>query len=170
MSKKLLIILIFIFLGIILNETSYWVYYFMPETASIYPKNLYFDKHYDQPEISVAYFIYELCPYISNIINAVIFYAVVGLAANIFQSIIGISKVVNKYAIILAATDFFLKLKKVSFWFVIYYVIEALFYVWNRNTSGFNNLVVIALILVVLLQIILIDKSKTAEGEIFKTF
>lgn len=116
-------------LGLALNSISTLVGWAMPETVNIYVGNIYFDKNYKAPSVTVLYYIYELAPYVDNVIRAYVFYRLSSLVSY--------------------------RLTKVAFWFAIYYGVQVLFYLWNRNTSGLSNLVVLIAIVLMLLQIVL---------------
>lgn len=134
MTKGFIIqMILLLILGLSLNQISILVGWLFPETIEIKVKTVYLDKNYKPPKVTVLYFIYELAPYVDNVLRAFVFFK--------------ISAIIS------------FRLTKVAFWFMVYYLSQVFFYLWNRNTSGITNLIALFTICIIILQIILPDKE-----------
>lgn len=119
-------------LSLLICEASTFVYYLNPNTKNIYLDNLYLNKKYKQP-ITVLYYLYELMPYLKDLIWAVIAYKM--------------------------ATIISFRLSQVFLIFIIYYIVQVFFYVWDRNTSFLRNYALYTVISFVILEMALPDKK-----------
>lgn len=106
---------ILLFTGFILCEITGIVYLIWPETGSTYYSDLYLNSSFKE-KITVLYFLYELMPYLKD---AIFFFVLSKVTAGVDRRINSISLVLMWYSFL-----------------------QALFYVWDRNTSYLRTLCV----------------------------
>lgn len=101
-------------IGIALTETHMVILFFYPKTAEL-TYSLWLNKDYKE-EITVLWYIYEVCNIIKNIIWCYAFAQVAYLVSY--------------------------RLFKVLLVFFFYYLTQLAFYIWDRNTVFFSNVIV----------------------------
>lgn len=134
MSKWVIVrMVILLGIGLLIRDITAIVYYFWPQSADLYFKNLFWDKSYTQ-EMTILYFIYEITQYVKDTLDFYVFYRV--------------SSFLSK------------KLSKICLVFSGYYAIQFLFYLYNRNTSYLNN---ISLVICLVIVIVILFRHKDYE-------
>jgi hypothetical protein len=101
-------------IGIALTDIHMVVLFFYPDTAEL-TYSLWLDKNYNE-EITVLWYIYELSNVLKNIIWC--------------------------YAFAKVAQIISYKLFNILLVFFFYYLTQFAFYIWDRNTSFFSNIIV----------------------------
>lgn len=118
-------------IGLGFTEIHMVIYYLYPKTAEI-EYSLWLDKSFHQP-ITVLWYIYELTSILKNLIWV--------------------------YATAKICYLFSYKLFNVMIVFFFYYVTQFAFYVWNRNTVFFSNLIVYIYMALAILLLFLPSKK-----------
>ncbi len=114
MRKREVQVVALLLTGLFICEIHTIVYKFFPETANV-EYNLWFDRSY-LIKINPLWYIYEIMGVLKNVIWC---YAL------------------SKIAILVSA-----RIHKVLLVFCIYYLTQFAFYLWNRNTAFFSNIIV----------------------------
>lgn len=117
--------------SILITELHTLVYYIFPITANV-QINLWIDRSYDNP-VTVLWYIYELM----NILRDAIWC----------------------YAFAMVATMVSYRLYKVLIIIFFYHITQLLFYVWNRNTSLFSNIIVYFYMSLAIIYLFIPDKK-----------
>jgi hypothetical protein len=129
-------ITLLVLFGISISQSISILYRIYPQIA-IDKYDFFYSPRYRE-KITYAWFIYE----IANIINRVIWcYA--------FSSI---AKLVSK------------RLYYVGMLFMAYYLLQLLFYLWDRNTNALSSVLTYGSILIALLQFLIPAKTKMNEA------
>lgn len=134
--KKYTIWSVLLFAGLIISEIPTVLRICSPET-SVIKYNLFLDKAYNE-QITVQWYIFEL----GHIINRIIWVYIV-----------------CKLALLVSK-----KLFLVSLTFMFYQVCNLFFYIWDRNSSAVNNLILYCVMAVVLIEILIPSKKAKVKS------
>lgn len=118
-------------IGVILTDIHSLIHHFFPQTAEI-EYVLWLDKSYKE-KITVLWYFYEITSIINHIIWCYVFARVAGLISH--------------------------RLFMIAIVFFVYYTTQFAFYIYNRNTVFFSNIIVYIYMSVAILFLLLPSKK-----------
>jgi hypothetical protein len=114
MKSLIIEIAVLLFISVALTELHMIVFFFYPQTATE-THSIWIDKNYNE-NITLLWYIYDLCSILKNIVWSYAFAKLARLVS--------------------------FRLFKVLVVFFFYFLTQFAFYVWNRNTVFFSNIIV----------------------------
>jgi hypothetical protein len=118
-------------IGLFLSELHTLIYYIKPETANI-ELDLWMDKSYHQ-KLSVLWYVYEL----NNRLSMIIWFYAFAKCCQIFSN----------------------KLFNIILVFVLYFITQFAFWIWDRNTIFFSNFIVYAYMAIAIMYLFIPSKK-----------
>lgn len=149
MKRFTIITAALIAIGILLNSLGAFLYENFPMTREVYVGKIFLDgkTHVDGGKdtgLTLSYFLYELFPYLFNVIVFALWYW--------------------------SVKEIYIKLSRILLVFLGYFIAETFFYWFDRNTSLITNWVLFTALAWVIVELSLPDKKTGKYRTIFKDY